>query len=123
MGYACAAGVPAIKAFVTAHNMTAPDLLRSARTLANGIQSVHCARSLKPALALRRYFWQRMASEVLPKLNRTLYVWATNDLSNLDPSVVPAGSVFNMYTDLGSTLNTTAVRGVPAILSAPYCER
>ena len=63
-----------------------------------------------------------MASEVLPKLNRTLYVWATNDLSNLDPSVVPAGSVFNMYTDLGSTLNTTAVRGVPAILSAPYCE-
>ncbi len=64
-----------------------------------------------------------MTSEVLPKLNRTLYVWATNDLSNLDPSVVPAGSVFNMYTDLGSTLNTTAVRGVPAILSAPYCER
>ena len=84
---------------------------------------MHCARSLKPALRCVRYFWQRMASEVLPKLNRTLYVWATSDLSNLDPSVVPAGSVFNMYTDLGSTLNTTAVRGVPAILSAPYCKR
>ena len=36
MGYACAAGVPAIEAFVTAHNMTAPDLLRSARPLVNG---------------------------------------------------------------------------------------
>ena len=36
MGYACAAGVPAIEAFVATHNMTAPDLLRSARPLVNG---------------------------------------------------------------------------------------
>ena len=64
-----------------------------------------------------------MASEVLPKLNRTLYVWATNDLSNLDPSVVPAGSVFNRATDRGSTLSTTAVRGVPGSRAGPYCER
>jgi hypothetical protein len=26
----------------------------------------------------------------------------------------------NRYTDLGSTLNTTAAQGIPAILSAPY---
>ena len=37
VGYACAAGVPAIEAFVAAHNMTAPDLLRSARPLVNAI--------------------------------------------------------------------------------------
>ena len=30
------------------------------------------------------------------------------------------GSVVNMYTNLGSTRNTTVARGVPAILSAPY---
>ena len=57
---------------------------------------------------------------MLPKLNKTLHVWATSDLSNLDPRNVPAGSVFNMYTNLGSTLNTTVARGVPAVLSAPY---
>lgn len=86
--------MPAIKLWLAAHNLTAPELLP--------------------------YFWRRLTADVLPKLNRTLHVWATSDLSNLDPSDVPSGSVFNMYTNLGSTLNTTVARGVPAILSAPY---
>ena len=32
----------------------------------------------------------------------------------------PPGTVFNLYTDLNAVLNATALRGVPAILSAPY---
>jgi hypothetical protein len=33
---------------------------------------------------------------------------------------VPEGTVFNLYTQLDATLNITAHRGIPAILSAPY---
>ena len=94
VSFGCAATVPAIKRWVSVHNMTTDELLP--------------------------YFWRRMATDVMPKLNRTLYVWATDDLSNLDPSDVPDGTVFNMYTNLGSTLNTTVTRGVPSILSAPF---
>lgn len=92
VSYTCAAAVK--KQWLQAHNMS--------------------------AAALLPYFWRRVGAEVLPSLHRTLHVWGTNDLSNLDPHIVPAGSVFNLYTDLSSTLNTTAVRGVPGILSAPY---
>lgn len=95
VSYGCAAGVPSIQKFLaTKPGMNAMDLLA--------------------------YFWERVTVDVLPKLNRTLYVWVEDDLSNLDPSSVPTGSVFNMYTNLGSTLNTTVARGVPGILSAPY---
>ena len=94
VSYGCAEGDRAIKQWVAAHNMTVNELLP--------------------------YFWRRMSTDVLPKLNRTLYVWATNDLSNIDPKIVPPGTVFNMYTNLGATLNTTVGRGVPSVLSAPY---
>lgn len=46
---------------------------------------------------LGSYFWRRVTQDVLPSLNRTLMVWATDDLSNLDPQNVPDGTVFNMY--------------------------
>ena len=66
------------------------------------------------------YFWKRVTAEVLPHLNKTLSVWGTDQLGNLDPSIVPPGTVFNLYTQLDATLNTTAHRGVPGVLSAPY---
>lgn len=66
------------------------------------------------------YFWKRVTAEVLPHLDKTLYVWGTDQLGNLDPSIVPHGTVFNLYTQLDATLNTTAHRDVPGVLSAPY---
>jgi hypothetical protein len=56
----------------------------------------------------------------MPTLNRTLYVWGTTHLTNLDPAVTPDGTVFNLYTALDASLNVTAKRGVPGVLSAPY---
>jgi len=92
VGFACAAGPK--KAWLAAHNMTAVQLLP--------------------------YFWKRVSAEVMPFLNRTLYVWGTAQLENLDPAVTPPGTVFNLYTQLDASLNITAKRGVPGILSAPY---
>ena len=92
VSYGCAAGVKRV--WLAAHNMTAAGLLP--------------------------HFWRRVTAEVLPRLNRTLYVWGTGTLSNLDPSTVPLGTVFNLYTNLAASLNATARRGVPGILSAPY---
>jgi hexosaminidase len=92
VGYSCAAEVK--KGWLAAHNMTAVELLP--------------------------YFWQRVSAEVMPALNRTLYVWGTTHLQNLDPSITPEGSVFNLYTALDASLNVTAKRGVPGVLSAPY---
>ena len=94
VSFGCAAGVR--KAWLAIHNMSATELLP--------------------------YFWKRVTADVLPKLTqeRTLHVWGTDTLSNLDPGVVPPGTVFNLYTKLDATLETTAARGVPGILSAPY---
>eukprot|EP00941_MAST-03F_sp_MAST-3F-sp1_P001882 g1882.t1 len=72
------------------------------------------------AKELLPYFWHRMTKSVLPQLNRTLYVWGTDNMSNLDPDIVPPGTVFNLYTKLNATLQTTARRGIPGVLSAPY---
>jgi hypothetical protein len=49
---------------------------------------------------LLAYFWHRVTTDVLPNLTvkKPLYVWGTDSLSNLDPSSVPAGSEFNLYT-------------------------
>jgi hypothetical protein len=54
VGYSCAGNVPAIKRWLAAHNLTAPELLP--------------------------YFWQRVTADVLPKLNRTLHVWVRSCL-------------------------------------------
>ena len=89
-----AGAATARKSWLAAHNMTADSLLP--------------------------YFWRRVVAEVLPQLNRTLYVWGNDDLHNLDPAIVPLGTVFNLFTRLNSTLRATARRGVPGILSAPY---
>ena len=35
-------------------------------------------------------------------------------LSAQDPSILPPGSVYNLFTRLNATLHTTARRGVPA---------
>ena len=92
VSFGCAAGPR--KQWLQQHNMTAAQLLP--------------------------YFWRRLTADVLPHLNRTLYVWGTTDLSNLDPASVPPGTVFNLYTRLDANLNVTAQRGVPGVLSAPY---
>ena len=93
VSYDCAASVK--KDWLAAHNMSAAELLP--------------------------YFWKRMTKDVLPSLpDKTLTIWGTADLSNLDPSILPPGSVFNMYTGLDATLETTARKGVPGVLSAPY---
>jgi hypothetical protein len=71
VSYSCAEGDARVRQWATTHNMTVTGLLA--------------------------YFWRRVATDVMPRLHRTLYVWATDDLSNLSPDIVPIGTVFNMY--------------------------
>ena len=106
------------------------------------------ARNLTPA-SLWPYFWQRLFSEVMTTAalaNKTVSLWEDTGLNLFgggapnaslpwDPGRwhhrgsqaskalkvnTPPGTVFNLYTDLSAVLNETAVRGVPAVLSAPY---
>ena len=88
------------------------------------------------------YFWERVFREVLATgtlANKTIQLWEQTGLVNFggggaggwDTNVHPwkalwrkvntkPGTGFNLYTDLNAILNATALRGVPAILSAPY---
>jgi hypothetical protein len=63
VSFGCAAGVPSIQKFLaTRPGMKATDLLS--------------------------YFWERVAADVLPNLNRTLYVWVEGTLTRKSPCLV-----------------------------------
>ena len=135
------------KAWLAAHNMTARQLLpyfwrrvsAEVSEALTGSSSVAHATSHSPielgssccqvceSWLMRLHFVRVVHNyadctlyQVMPTLKRTLYVWGTTNLTNLDPDVTPEGTVFNLYTALDASLDITAKRGVPGVLSAPY---
>lgn len=83
-------------------------------TLSSSIQAWLKQRNMT-VTDLEPYFWQRMRSDVLPALNRTLSVWEGDGL-HIDLATLPDGAVVNAYESL-ATAHKAVAAGVRTVVS------